>query len=258
MTSPFPGMDPYLESQTHWSGFHHLLADEIMAQLNAILSDKYYAELEIKTSLEEVGISRTHLIYPDVAVLEVEPSETAPSKSGGTVLPAPVQRVALPETHRRLRTIQVYLTDDKTLVTTLEILSPANKFGQGRLQYRQKRERILHSHVHLVELDFLRAGQRPGWEVIDPPLETDYVCLVNRADDSPARLSEIWPIALNEPLPMLPIPLLIPDPDIILNLGEVMPQIYRRAAYARRIDYSQPVPPPKLRPEIAAWLRQRT
>ena len=28
----------------------------------------------------------------------------------------------------------------------------------------------------------MRNGQRPDWEVQDPPLDTDYICLVNRAD----------------------------------------------------------------------------
>jgi hypothetical protein len=30
--------------------------------------------------------------------------------------------------------------------------------------------------------------------------------------------------------------------------------VYRRAAYARRIDYTLPVPPPPLRAEMQRWL----
>lgn len=44
MSSPFPGMDPYLEAPEIWRGFHHLWADEIITQLNAVLSPRYYAE----------------------------------------------------------------------------------------------------------------------------------------------------------------------------------------------------------------------
>jgi hypothetical protein len=39
-----------------------------------------------------------------------------------------------------------------------------------------------------------------------------------------------------------------------LSLGEVLAQVYQRAAYARRIDYALPVPPPPLRPAMQRWL----
>jgi hypothetical protein len=44
------------------------------------------------------------------------------------------------------------------------------------------------------------------------------------------------------------------DPDVLLELPGVMAGIYTRAAYARRIDYNQPVPPPSLRSVIQDWL----
>ena len=92
--------------------------------------------------------------------------------------------------------------------------------------------------------DFAQRARRAlqVWEVDDPPLDTDYICLVNRANYGEARISEIWPVALNEALPTIPIPLLADDPDVLLELPEVMAGIYTRAAYARRIDYNQPVP----------------
>jgi hypothetical protein len=43
-------MDPYLEAPEIWHGFHHLLADEIIAQLNARLSPRYYADVEVRTA----------------------------------------------------------------------------------------------------------------------------------------------------------------------------------------------------------------
>jgi hypothetical protein len=162
--------------------------------------------------------------------------------------------VAIPAGQTKLRTVRVHLTTNKALVTAIELLSPVNKRGEGLQRYQQKRERLLHSTVHLVELDLLRGGRRPGWEVDDPPLETDYVCLVNRAGYGEARISEIWPVALNDTLPTIPIPLLADDPDVLLELAEVMAGIYIRAAYARRIDYEQPIPPPGLRPVIRDWL----
>jgi hypothetical protein len=255
MASPFPGMDPYLEDNQHWPSFHHLLTDEIMAQLNTILSDKYYADVEVRTVLEEIGIAATHVIYPDAAVLEAAPQAGAPA-APAPVLTAPIQRIAVPAEPMKYRAVRVYLAENKELVTAIEILSPVNKHGQGLDRYRQKRERVLRTNVHLVEVDLLREGQRPGWELIDPPLDTDYICLVNRASYGDDRISEIWPAALNEPLPTLPVPLLPPDPDVPLNLNEAVKNVYTRAAYARRIDYRQPIPEPALRLPMRAWLAE--
>jgi len=68
--------------------------------------------------------------------------------------------------------------------------------------------------------------------------------------------SEIWPVALSETLPMLPVPLLHPDPDVTIDLGAALRTVYTRAGYERRIDYRRPVQLPDLRPEMAGWLHQ--
>jgi len=111
--------------------------------------------------------------------------------------------------------------------------------------------------VHLIELDLLRGGQRPGREVIEPPLDTDYILLVNRSREGDGRISEIWPVALNEPLPLLPVPLSSPDPDVVMDLGAAVRAVYGRAGYDWRINYRRPVPPPDLRAGMAAWISQR-
>jgi hypothetical protein len=111
---------------------------------------------------------------------------------------------------------------------------------------------------YLVEIDLLRTGQRPGAEINTPPLDAEYILLVNRAQQGDERISEIWPIALNEPLGYLPVPLLAPDPDILLDLDDIMQMVYQRGAYNRRIDYHQPIPPPRLRPAMQKWMQERT
>jgi hypothetical protein len=153
--------------------------------------------------------------------------------------------------------VHIYETETRKLVTTIEILSPVNKRGQGLEKYRQKRRHILLSDVHLLEIDLLRGGQRPGREVNEPALDTDYVLLVNRAEEGAPRISEIWPVALNETLPTLPVPLLSPDPDVPLDMGFILQNIYTRAVYARRIDYTTPIPLPKLRPAMQTWMETK-
>ncbi len=162
----------------------------------------------------------------------------------------------LPEPYK-IRTVQVRETTAGTLVTALEILSPVNKRGDGLQTYREKRRRLLRSEVHVIELDLLRGGERPGWEVNNPPIACDYIVLVNRAFRGDMRQSEIWPVALNELLPICPVPLLLPDPDVPLHLGEVLTNVYHRAAYDRRSDYAAPVPPPPLRSAMQDWLTRK-
>ena len=142
------------------------------------------------------------------------------------------------------------------LVTTIGILSPANKNGEGLREYQRKRSRLLRSDIHLVELDLLRGGTRPGREIAEPSLDTDYVIVVNRASDLGIRTSEIWPVALNENLPTIPIPLTVPDEDVLLDLAAVFNQIYEDAYYHLRINYTAAVPAPKLRPAMAKWWEQ--
>ena len=59
-SSPFPGMDPYLESSRHWDGFHRHLGVEIVRALNPHIIPKYFARLETGGDvLRTVGIYKS-------------------------------------------------------------------------------------------------------------------------------------------------------------------------------------------------------
>ncbi len=260
MAYRFPGMDPYLEDPAIWRGFHHGVAEEIRARLNAELSAKYYADVEIFTTFEEVHVGKSRPMIPDVAI--VVPARELAGMAGAPVVvvdpaenEAPIRRAAS-VTPVTLRAVHIYVTDTDELITSIEILSPYNKRGEGLAEYRRKRSSLLASDVHLVEIDLLRGGQRVGSEVQGPPLdEADYILLVNRGYEiNPGVWSDIWPVTIDKPLPKLPIPLDPPDPDVYLDMNAVVRAIYERAAYERRIDYRQPVPPPTLRPPMVTWV----
>lgn len=68
---------------------------------------------------------------------------------------------------------------------------------------------------------------------------------------------EVWPIQLQDKLPLLPVPLLEPDPDVPLNLAVAVAAVYERGGYADLIDYRRPPPPPPLAEAEAAWLDER-
>ncbi|MEZ4664259.1 MAG: DUF4058 family protein [Caldilineaceae bacterium] len=69
MAYRFPGMDPYLEDPAIWRGFHHRLADAIADGLNPSIGPKYYADIEIHTTYEEVYVGKAKPIIPDVAIV---------------------------------------------------------------------------------------------------------------------------------------------------------------------------------------------
>ncbi|MFN8494215.1 MAG: DUF4058 family protein [Caldilineaceae bacterium] len=258
MPSPFPGMDPYLEQSEIWPSFHHRLADELADQLNPLIGPKYYADIEVRTVVEEVALGKRSPMVPATAVFERRSFTPAPSATAiATIAAAPVQRAVRVPGETKLRAVQIYSTEFGDLVTSIELLSPFNKQPRlGLSRYLHKRRKLLQSPVHLIEIDLLRGSARPGAEVLEPPLDTDYVLLVNRAAEGETRTSEIWPVALNQPLPIIPVPLLDPDPDVPLDLRAALDHIYERARYGWRIDYRQPVPPPDLRPDMAAWLKE--
>lgn len=72
----------------------------------------------------------------------------------------------------------------------------------------------------------MRGGQRVGSEVKGPPLDdVDYILLVNRGNEvNPGVYSDIWPGTLDKPLPILPIPLDLPDPDVLLDMNATILQ----------------------------------
>ncbi len=261
MPSPFPGMDPYIEDAEIWRGFHQSFAVELVGLLNPVVGPKYFADVEVRMVSEEINIAAVGDMIADAALvnrIQKTPSSVVGTSRSAVAIPeAPVRRTIASPERTRLRAVKIVRTETGQLVTSIEILSPYNKRpGEGIFEYRKKRGRILRSSVHLIEIDLVRGGERPGSEVNEPPLDADYVILVNRADESDIRTSEIWPLVLSDPLPVIPVPLLDPDPDVPLDLADAFRAVYRRAGYDWRIDYKKRVPPPELRPAMATWLRE--
>src|SRR5262249_19160790 len=131
MPSPFPGMDPYLEGDL-WTTVHTQLGAEIARQLTPWLRPRYVALAEKRFVMDAPE---------DVAV------------SGGD--PSPDLGVGVPHVWVEIRD-----TAHRKLVTAIEFLSRTNKRGAGREEYLEKREKLLLSTAHLMEIDLLRRGRR--------------------------------------------------------------------------------------------------
>jgi hypothetical protein len=252
MPSPFPGMDPYLEGSSFWEEFHANLAGEIQAQLTPQLRPRYIAALTPRMTYEEITIQKTRMAIPDVGVFRVE--EQPYHYGAVAIAPAPMIGVTTFEVPVKEQEIEIREVESGTLVTAIESLSPVNKRpGHDAYKtYRRKRRDLLRTDVHLLEIDLLRGGQRPPLET--PLPDAPYFIFLSRGDWRPKV--EIWPIKLSDALPIIPIPLLEPDPDVPLDLGRALDTIYDRAAYDLRIDYSQPPPKPELTAGDTSWLQE--
>ena len=101
-------------------------------------------------------------------------------------------------------------------------------------------------------VDLLRGGERSPLETPLPP--APYYVSLARANNRP--YVDVWPIQLEARLPVLPVPLSMPDPDAPLDLGAIVQAVYERGGYATRLDYRQPVPPPSLEAKQQAWVDQ--
>lgn len=155
----------------------------------------------------------------------------------------PVEEEAVPHV-----TIEIRDTAERTLVTAIEILSPTNKRGQGRVEYLAKREGILLSTAHLLEIDLLRQGQRVPMREPLPP--APYFVFLSRGRERP--FTEVWPISQRELLPIVPVPLLPDDADVPLDLQLVFTNVYDLLNYDLVVDYRQP-PAIPLDEADAAW-----
>jgi len=254
MELPFPGMDPYLELPTLWPDVHARIISAMCDAIQEQLGPNYVALITPYLALESIEIAPIRQVFvPDVGVFRDEPTDTGTPTA--TITPAPLTIPVSITVPTRYARIEIRSVLQQTLITAIELLSPANKRPgpDGADAYEKKRQELFTSNVHLLEIDLLRAGVRPQLARPLPPAA--YYAFLSRAYRRP--LVEVWPIALSDPLPVLPVPLVYPDPDVALDLGTILRQVYRRAHYERVIDYRADPPPPPLSPDEMAWLDQQ-
>ena len=267
MPSPFPGMDPYLEGSL-WTNVHTQLSVEIAGQLAPRLRPRYMPFTEKRFTIaapgDEDGIAvGTVDLRPDVAAAEsgrgpvrVKPTGSqptgSPSSSAATGLAPPLRLATVMPVSVPFVTVEIRDLENRQLVTAIEVLSPANKRGTTRREYLAKRHRLLMSTAHLMEIDLLREGHRVPMRQPLPP--APYFVLLSRAESRP--VTDVWPIELSQPLPVVPVPLLPGDADVELDLRAALAAVYDRFSYDLAVDYTQP-PEPPLKPAEETWARDR-
>ena len=253
MPSPFPGMDPYIESEGSWRNFHSRYVPAMAEAILAGLPERYYVRVEEDIYLHELSADERHLLgRPDAFIVGAAAGVAARPAGPRVTLAPPVAGTLVPAVQvERLPYLEVVDRDRRSVVTAVELLSPSNKAAGGdRTTYLAKREQLQAGTVAFVEIDLLRRGPRLP---LDGLPACDYYAMVSRTDERPR--AGVWPFSLRDPMPVIPIPLAHGDDDVPLDLRAPFDRVYDGAGYARYIYDAEADPP--LPAADAAWAAER-
>ena len=258
-TNPFPGMNPYLERSDIWTGVHLLIIAGLQGLLAVRLQPDYVVTVEerIYVAAEPNTGQNYGVPIPDVTVSASE-AEIAAASSPDAVPESEVATnavaVRLPtEEIVRQRYLSIRKVSDLQVVAVIEVLSPSYKrIGDiGRAAYLAKREEVLHSVAHLVEIDLLRAGA--AMPVIGDVPNGLYRIIVSNNRLWPHV--DLYPFGVRERIPQFLMPLSEGFPGVEINLNDVLENIHSARYYNLLIDYRQD-PEPPLSDSDRAWLDQ--
>lgn len=245
MPSPFPGMDPFIESQD-WESFHSEFMVEIARALRKTLPKGYFVRAERRVYVDH-GDEVSQFKADGVVVHDPD------VRTGGATAPNSIVATEvllnMPEEHRETF-LEVRSSDDRSLVTLIELLSPSNKeAGRGLEEYRRKLDHVFQSGAHFVEVDLLRGGRRCSTRQ-----NGGYQVLVSRSRARPRAEAHRW--SLRDPMPTVPIPLRSGDPDGTVDLQETFETYYDEANLTEWIDYARPLEPAPSDTD-ADWIAER-
>ena len=258
MNSPFPGMDPYLEDPAVWEEFHHVFVTECMYFLSERLPEGYVAKIGERVELIGLNDEAARQYVPDTAVAlgrgrqqelrtTTEPA-AEPAATTATLVADPITIPAVHSVDVREGYVEILRMPGHDLVTSIELLSPWNKYGEGIGEYRHKRRAVVAGAP--------RGGDRPPAAGDDdrtrPPVAGGGLPRLRVPGRPPARRRRLR-LGAHDALPPIRVPLRGPDPDVALELAAVVRAVYDKARYRRKLTYAGPPPAPRLSPADAAW-----
>jgi hypothetical protein len=235
-------MDPYIEIMGLWEGFHAPLVTNCSQLLNQHLPEGYISQIETKVTMVTIDLPGNGRV-PDVLIGR-EPDappffRSTEGDEGGVATIEPITvPLAIGEEELRQRWIEIKSLPELELVTAIEILSPTNKRGAGRIEYLEKRASLIERPVNLVEIDLLLGGRPVPLGKPLPPHH--YSAIVARSTFRPDAQVYTWTV--RHRLPALPIPLRSPDADVLLDLGAAFELTYRLGRFSRIVRHGSPLP----------------
>src|SRR5579859_6830663 len=150
MPSPFPGMDPYLE--THWRDVHARLIIYASDALRSVLPHPLRARVEERVVLATAEGWTESWLFPDVRIVEYAPSSgsgvVTRQSAAAVAVPMIVDSEVDPITENFIEIVD--RGSGNRVVTVIEFLSQANKLpGANREQYLTKQAELCQSDTNL-------------------------------------------------------------------------------------------------------------
>src|SRR3954447_622050 len=143
MPSPFPGMDPYIESPAQFPDFHATFINTLRETIADTLPEPYFARIQEDAVLLEPEPPGFKVI-PNVRVGADAPNGARPAAAAGvaTLEPVTLPNLIALDPHVEYF-IEIIRLPEAEVVTVVEVLSPTNKLGGGRGAYMNKRGVLL-------------------------------------------------------------------------------------------------------------------
>ncbi len=192
--------------------------------------------------------------YPGPQLGAVAESVSSEKADGGALLADPITFTALPIEMKERYIDIVDVNDGDRIVTSIEVLSPANKTpGVGFDLFRKKQDAMRSGRVSLLEIDLIRGGAR----AISAPqtFQDAGPDILYRIAVLPSwRLlnGDLYALTLRHRLPVINLPLRKTDPPLSLDLQLMHDIAYDRGEFAVDVDYRKE-PEPRLSKEDEAW-----
>jgi hypothetical protein len=217
------------------------------------LRSRYSVRIEERIYVSGPADPGRSVLAPDLFLVRHPKPRPRTSRSGAPAavgVTEPIIAVTLLDDEIHEPYLEVIDAADRSIVTVIEVLSPTDKVAgaEGLGSFLEKRDQIMKSSTHWVEIDLLRSGVSPILPVIVP--EHEYLVHVSPVKDRPRGM--LWPIRLSEQLPVVRIPLRPKDGFTPLGLQAVLDTVYDRAGYDTEIDYTKE-PIPRLSKKWKEW-----
>jgi hypothetical protein len=253
-------MDPFLEHPSLFPDLHSRLITNLSEAIQSRLPEPYFAVVSERLWVEASG----RHIEPDVDLMQRDDGFTPAAGGVALALPAtrtqPIVITVEDEEFRELFVeIRARRDDEEIVITTIEILSLANKTpgSQGRDLYQKKQREVLGSRIHFVEIDLLRGGRHAtamSAEKLRRRAAFDYHVRVHQFHQPRDFL--FYPIDLADRLPEIAVPLLPKDGAVAIDLQAVFDRCYDAGPYRRRVRYEPSRIEPPLSATQAEWVSQ--
>jgi Protein of unknown function (DUF4058) len=257
----YRGVNAHLMSffQTYdgWEGFHNKHIGDLGAFITRILPDGYVVDTEKSLQLLEIHPDtgeRVRRPKPDATLYQYERSampQRAPSAqhdASATLVQPIIATIDLLEELMNYSALLIYrLQPDAILgqpLTRIELLSPTNKFGDGYLQYSEKRIATFKSGLNLVEIDYLHETDPvvkgvPSYARREVNAYPYHITISHPLPTLQAGKATTYGFGIDVPIPTLNIPL-DDDNTFVVDFNAVYHLTYESMkSYSLRVDYGQ-------------------